>query len=259
MITKALIPLVGVALIFMLAACRRDVAVYDGFETPELSSLWETKRFLPGAVQIQSSVVRAGKGAARITLRPGDQIPQEKGSQLERAELQEPRRFWAAEDSSHVYLFSMFVPQDFAIVPARLVIAQWKQNCPVDACAPDNPILAVRYESGELFITKQVAAEREVLYRTRDDIRNRWLDFKFQIRFSRNQNGRIRAWLGNASVIDYKGVTAYPESGGYAARGLFYFKVGLYRDRVSEPMTIYVDEYQKNPLLFPGPGGNLVD
>ena len=46
-------------------------------------------------------------------------------------------------------------------------------------------------------------------------------------------------------VVDYQGVTAYPASGGYVERGLFYFKMGLYRDRWPEPMTIYFDEYRK--------------
>jgi len=82
----------------------------------------------------------------------------------------------------------------------------------------------------------------------RDDIRNRWLDFRFQIRFSRSQSGRIKAWLGDTLVIDCKGANAYPEAGGYAGRGRFYFKVGLYRDRISEPMNIYVDEYRKEQL-----------
>jgi hypothetical protein len=29
---------------------------------------------------------------------------------------------------------------------------------------------------------------------------------------------------------------------------MFYFKVGLYRDRMPAPMTIYVDEYRKEQL-----------
>ena len=81
-----------------------------------------------------------------------------------------------------------------------------------------------------------------------DDVRNRWLDFHFQIRFSRGQRGRIRAWLGEHQIVDHEGVTAYPESGGYARWDPFYFKVGLYRDRMSEPMTVFVDEYRKEPL-----------
>jgi SAM-dependent methyltransferase len=144
----------------------------------------------------------------------GRLLKKERGSELERAELQELRRLWSMDDSAYEYSFSVFVPQDFPIVPTRLVIAQWKQYCPVDRCTPDNPILAIRYQAGELFIAKQASAEKEVLYRTRDDIRNRWLDFKFQIRFSRSQSGRIRAWLGDTMVIDDKGVNAYPEAGG---------------------------------------------
>jgi len=242
----------GVASI-VVWACQPNAVVYDGFETTGLRQHWETRRFLPGAVRIQSSVARAGKGAARIILRPGDQIPQERGSELERAELQESTRLWSVEDSAYVYSFSVFVPQDFPIVSTRLVIAQWKQYCPVDACTPDNPTLAIRYQAGELSITKQVTAEKDVLYRTRDDIRNRWLDFRFEIRFSRSQSGRIKAWLGDTLVIDYKGVTAYPASGGYVEDGLFYFKMGLYRDRSSEPMTIYFDEYRKHRLDARGP------
>ena len=229
-------------------ACQHNAVVYDGFETPGLGQHWETRRFLPGAVQIQSSVVRAGKWAAGITLRPGDQIPQERGSDLERAELQESRRLWSVEDSAYEYSFSVFVPQDFPIVSNRLVIAQWKQFCPVDECTPGNPTLAIRYQAGELFIAKQITAEKEVLYQTRDDIRNRWLDFRFQVRFSRSRSGRIKAWIGNTMVVDYKGVTAYPVSGGYVKPGIFYFKMGLYRDRSLDPMTIYVDEYRKQPL-----------
>ena len=51
-------------------------------------------------------------------------------------------------------------------------------------------------------------------------------------------------------MVDYKGVTAYPEnvSTGYASPSLFYFKMGLYRDVMAEPMTIYIDEYSKRQL-----------
>lgn len=244
---------VGVALCACLAglagcADRSRTAVFDGFESESLADHWETKRFLPGAVQIQSRVVRAGKRAAGITLRAGDQIPQERGTKLERAELQEPRSLWAREGSSARYSFSLFLPADFPVTPTRLVIAQWKLNCPRDACTPDNPVIAVRYQSGELSINKQVSERQEILYRTRDDIRGRWLDFTFEIAFSRASNGRIRAWIGDSMAIDHQGATAYPKAGGYTGSGRFYFKVGLYRDRMPQPMTVYLDEYRKQPL-----------
>jgi len=237
-----------VAVVVVAWGRQRNVAVSDGFETLNLSEHWERGKFLPGAVQIQSSVVRAGIRAVRIILRPGDQLAQEKESELERAELLESRRLWSVEDSAYEYSFSVFVPQEFPIGPTRIVIAQWKEHCPVETCTPGNPVLAVRYEAGELFIAHQVTAHKEVLYRTQDDIRNRWLDFRFQVRFSRSRSGRIKAWIGNTIVVDYKGVTAYPVSGGYVKPGIFYFKMGLYRDRSLDPMTIYVDEYRKQPL-----------
>ena len=45
--------------------------VYDGFEGAELSPVWDTSKFDPGAVTVQSDVVRVGQRAARIVLRPG--------------------------------------------------------------------------------------------------------------------------------------------------------------------------------------------
>jgi hypothetical protein len=74
------------------------------------------------------------------------------------------------------------------------------------------------------------------------------MDFKFQIWFSRSQNGIINATLNKKIIIDYKGVTAYTDMYGYPYPGKFYFKMGLYRDRMVQPMTIYFDDYQKQQL-----------
>ena len=48
-------------------------------------------------------------------------------------------------------------------------------------------------------------------------------------------------------MAEYRGVTAYPESEatGYTNPSLFYFKMGLYRDVMPEPMVSYLDEYYK--------------
>lgn len=243
--TTAVVLLVGAANLFALPADRQALA-YDGFEGPSLSAQWETIKLPPGTLEMQSSVVRAGKGAAKITLRPGNQIATEKGSELERAELRESEVLLAGEEKSYSYSFSLFVPKDFPIVPTRVVLAQWKQTCLVDSCTPGNPLIAIRYESGELFITQQASEKKQTLYRSRQDVRGRWLDFKFQIRFSRGANGEIKAWLGDEKIIDFKGVNAYSSAGGYGDR--FYFKMGIYRDHMPQPMTIYVDEYRKEQL-----------
>ncbi|HPG41853.1 MAG TPA: heparin lyase I family protein [bacterium] len=119
--------------------------VYDGFESDQLSNIWNMEKILPGALQIQSTCVHTGKRAAKITL-----------------------------------------------------------------------------------------------YRQTEDIRDRWLNFRFQIRFSRTPQGRIQAWLIDREIINYSGVTAYSQEYGYPTPSYFYFKMGLHRDQFTLPMTIYM-------------------
>jgi hypothetical protein len=227
--------------------------VYDGFETTGLSRFWDTDRFAPGAVEMQTSIVRAGRAAAKITLRSRDVYEAGiNGSRdSERDELLESRKLTSRENVAYEQSFSMFIPTNFPIVPTRLVIAQWKQYCPgARNCSEDSPVVAVRYVSGALKITHQTGPHQTMLFKTTEELRGKWLDFRFQIRFSTNQNGRIKAWLNGTAVVDFKGVNAYPEDAttGYPSPSRFYFKMGLYRDLMAEPMTIYIDEYRKKQL-----------
>jgi Polysaccharide lyase len=229
------------------------IDVYDGFETAGLSKVWDTDRFVPGAVTMQTNIVRAGHGAAKITVRANEKF--EAGingnSDSERAELLEARKLTSRENVTYDHSFSMFIPADFPIVPTRLVIAQWKQYCPKGGnCFDDSPVLAVRYIAGVLKITQNISKKEAILFEKKDEFRNRWLDFKFQVRFSTNDTGRVKAWLGGQKIVDYTGATAYPETAvtSYPNPSRFYFKMGLYRNVMAEPMTIYVDEYRKKQL-----------
>ena len=234
------------------------IDVYDGFETSTLSNLWETSRFTPGAVQTQSEVVRAGHGAAKITVRPRDMFEAGQNGDLdsERDELLEARRFVSHENTGYEFSFSMFFPKDFPIVPTRLVIAQWKQYCPglllgvSGPCDDDSPVLALRYIGGELRITQDINKKFIMLYREKGEFRGRWLDFRVQARFTPSANGRVKVWLDGKQLVDYKGVTADQENAqsGYANPSYFYFKMGLYRDLMAQPMTVYIDEYRKRQL-----------
>jgi hypothetical protein len=101
-----------------------------------------------------------------------------------------------------------------------------------------------------LQITHQTGAHRVPLFETREDLRGKWTDYRFQIRFSPREDGLIRAWMNGRQVVDYQGVNAYPEneSTGYANPSAFYFKMGLYRDLMAQPMVLYIDEYRKVEL-----------
>lgn len=222
--------------------------ISDNFESDSLSSIWRKDKFVRGALEIQSTHVRSGQKAVKLTLRPGDQIEEEKGTILERAELREPKELTSVEQQDYSYSFSVFLPEDFPIVPTRLVIAQWKQNCEGGNCDPNNPVIALRFESGEFRITLQSGPQKTILFSQTETILNRWLDFRFWIRFSRDQDGKIMAWLNNKEIIDFKGVTAYSEVFGYPYPGNFYFKIGLYRDHIDQPMVIYIDDYSKQKM-----------
>lgn len=242
--------LILIAFISLFTSCHSvKMAVFqDDFESDSLQTNWTKEKFIPGALEIQSAHVRSGEKAAKLTLRQGDQIDNEIGSNLERAELREPKSLMAKEDDNYSYSFSLFLPSDFPIVPTRLVIAQWKQNCQSGNCNPNNPVIALRYQSGVFQITLQVGPEKTTLYSQTESILNKWMDFRFNIRFSRKQDGQIRAWIDNNEIIDYKGVTAYSEIFGYPDPGNFYFKLGLYRDQMAQPMTIYIDDYKKQQI-----------
>ena len=85
-----------------------SIDVYDGFETPALSPLWATWRLADGAVQMQGAVVRAGQGAARITLHPHDVFGAGKhgDNDTERDDSPKPRPL-SQEDRSYEFSWSM--------------------------------------------------------------------------------------------------------------------------------------------------------
>jgi hypothetical protein len=231
------------------------IDIYDGFETAGLSEIWGTDRFEPSAVEMQTNVVRAGRSAAKITVHTRDKF--EAGSAgtsgSERDELREAKKLTAKEGVNYEQSFSIFIPTNFPVVPTWLVIAQWKQYCGGDdkPCADDSPVLAIRYIYGTLKITQNINSPHEtLLWQEQAEFRGRWLDFKFQVRFSPGEDGRIKAWLGDKQLVDYRGVTADPENAatGYPSPSRFYFKMGLYRNVMPEPMTIYIDEYRKKEL-----------
>lgn len=230
-----------------------SVDVYDGFETPALGKLWSTDRLVAGSITMETNIVRSGQSAIQIVVHSNDKF--EAGingnKDSERDELLEAPKLTAKENVPYEQSFSMFLPTNFPIVPVRLVIAQWKQYCSSGGnCSDDSPVLAIRYVSGVLRISHQTGPDDVTLFRTHDEIRGRWLDFKFQTCFTTNTTGRVKAWLNGRQIVDYTGVNAYPESpaSGYPSPSRFYFKMGLYRDLMTEPMTIYIDEYRKKQL-----------
>ncbi|MCC5468684.1 heparin lyase I family protein [Pelosinus baikalensis] len=231
------------SVVFLLPFQSKEMSVSDGFENLTLSNAWSSSKFLPRDLIIQSDIVRSGNNAVKLTLHQGDQIKSEIGSNFERAELMEEFSKWSKEHSSYSYSFSLFLPEEFPLVPTRLVIAQWKQVAKINS--DDSPVIALRYVNGTLMVTCMVGNERNIVYCSNEEIRSRWLDFKFVIHFSRNDDGRIVAWLDGKQIVNYSGKIGYTMREGYTPVSLYYFKMGLYRDNMREDMDIYIDEYKK--------------
>jgi hypothetical protein len=230
------------------------VNIYDGFEGPSLSNLWDTIVLVPSSVRIQSSIVRAGHGALRIDLHSRDIFLPGLGGDAdsERDELLEARPLTTRQNKLYEFSWSMYLPTDFPIVPVRLVVAQWWEYCPRrdSPCGNDSPVLAVRYIGGVLSITQDLNHKFIVLYQEKRDLRSEWLDLRFEVRFSPQPDGVVRAWLDDKQVVNYSGITAnVPNAAtGYPDPSYFPFKMGLYRNVMPEPMTIYLDEYRKRQL-----------
>lgn len=251
--------LIAVALPMTLATAfaqvtRPPVNVYDGFEGPSLSNLWDSPSLVTSSATIESGIVRAGHGALRIELRPHDNFNAGIGGDAdsEREELMEARPLTTRGNKLYEFSWSMYLPQDFPIVPVRLVVAQWWEYCPARnlPCFNDSPVLAVRYIGGVLRITQDLDHKFIVLYEEKRDLRGKWLDLRFEMRFTSQADGVVRAWLDGKQVVNYAGATANPQNAatGYPDRSYFPFKMGLYRNVMTQPMTIYLDEYRKREL-----------
>jgi hypothetical protein len=229
-------------------------SVYDGFEDPKPGRIWLTSALAPGSWAIEPGVSRAGRSALRITLKPGDilRAGTHGDSDNERDEIREGLLQTTRTRIPYEFSWSMYLPPDFPIVPVRLVVAQWLEFCPSPTapCSNDSPALAVRYIGGELRITQDLDHHFHVLYREQRDLRGHWLDLRFQVRFTPERDGFVRAWLDGRQVVDFTGPTSNPENAasGYIPPTALPFKMGLYRNVMSEPMTIYLDEYRKRQM-----------
>ncbi|MFY9743563.1 MAG: heparin lyase I family protein [Candidatus Sulfotelmatobacter sp.] len=246
----AIAAMVSFSLLFLLALRTIPIHVYDGFESSHLSSFrWSSRRFEPGAVVSEESVVRSGRRALAITVHSGDrpEAASESGAATERAELMESWWLFSRTGRTYVYSFSLYLPNDFPQTSERLVIAQWRQLCEGSPCVPDNPILALRYEIGRLQVTRNDEHGKTVLYQGGEDVRGRWLDFRFITRWDGTSEGTVDATLQGREIVHYQGPTVYQPGPGHPRHALIYFKTGLYRDALREPpWTMDVDEYRKD-------------
>ncbi len=224
----------------LTAATDKPPALRDGFEGESLAPFWlpgdyGSGRYASGAVVLSDEFARSGRRSARITLKEGD-VAQVGGSGQpnERAELDSGKHPVVNQDVW--YGFSFLAPPGFPVVDTRLVIAQWKQSG-----LGGSPIVAQRFRAGRHYVTIRDLRTRgswRESYELPPIVPGRWNDMVYHVRFSTDSSGVVDIWMNGERVARFDGSTA-----SRLGKEQFYHKVGLYRDRMAEPMTIYIDNY----------------
>jgi hypothetical protein len=94
------LPLAAGGILWLIWIMRKPVHIQDGFEAPDLSSVWISAAMIPESFSIQKEIVRGGRSAAKIALKPGDvhEDASWKGDANERDEIWEAPKFWSRMD-----------------------------------------------------------------------------------------------------------------------------------------------------------------
>ncbi|MBU2146173.1 MAG: polysaccharide lyase [Alphaproteobacteria bacterium] len=220
---------------------RGDGTVTLDFESGDFSG-WSVRRLArPYSAVIQNEVVRVGTKACRFEIRKGDEV-----SQGLRAELRD--WFNAPFDTDIWYGFSTFIPAGFK--PPRgvgVVLAQWHDQAEIGDPS-GKPPLAIRYLDGRLRFTgafAEVAShdpEMRYEFHTIDAIpHDQWLDFAFRIRWGREGESEIEAFLDGRDLFQFSGPLGYRNQ----QRGP-YFKFGVYASgEIVDPLIAYHDNYSR--------------
>ena len=207
----------------------------DGFEGGSLAPFWLPGNYgsglhVPGAIIISTNFARAGTHSVQITVHEGDiTAAGDDNTVVERAELDSGH--YALRGREAWYGFSFLVPKDFPIVDDRLVIGSCKQS------DVPRPITAQRFRNGRHTFTVESQGQKES-YSLPPIRLGQWVDMIYHMRYSTDQDGQVEVWMNGRRVVEYRGPTAEA-----SAKNAFYHKIGLYRDRLKIPMTIYYDNY----------------
>jgi hypothetical protein len=218
----------------------------DSFESNSLALFWLPAdygdgRYVPGAIKISTNYARSGSRSVEVTVHEHD-IAQDGGDgrMTERADLDSGHFNLLSQDGW--YAFSFLFPTNFPIGNTRLVFGSCKQT------DVPRPILAQRFRNGRHTFTIE-SHHRRKDYTFPKLTLGQWHDMIYHVRYATNETGVVQVWMNGKKVVDYKGPTAET---GY--RNAFYHKIGLYRDQMKQPMTVYFDDYIfSTNSLTPGP------
>ena len=222
------------------SASGQNLNLVDDFDSGILSPIWTTKKLSENALRHISSPTRTGQGAIEISVFPGAQTDIGGDGQFtERAELREAPDVRLKMGMESWYAFSFLLPSDFPIVKTRLVIARWKQSFK-DPSKDRSPMVSLRYMDGKLRVDVARDRGKRKVFIEKMDLLNRWVDMVFRIIPEPNEEGLLQAWKDDRQIVDYRGPLGFKDD-----EDEIYFKLGLYRDHMKEPMRIIYDRFRR--------------
>jgi len=195
---------------------------------------WSTEKIEPGRLTFG---MFEGIDAAKIDLIKGDhQQTSAAGTVTERGELMEQKDIRLPLGTEAWYAFSVYFPTDFPIVDNRTVFAQWKQ-----AEEDSSPFLSLRYQGGKIFcrIIGDEINEKFQLKQERE-IRGGWHRIIMNYQLNPDLTGKVHCQFDEEEFANYVGKMGHQSLGPST-----YFKMGLYRDQIDVPQTIYLAQYRR--------------
>lgn len=152
--------LAGFLLAGVLPAVSQDLTyedrLVDGFEGKDFApegGLYYKKNYeqSAGKVEFQDKVVKTGKGALRLSVKPLCSASDTLCS--ERAEVWEHKKLRVPYEKGAWFGFAVKFEEPLPKDDHRYVIAQWKREIDSGAEGDFSPFLAFRYNEGRLFVT----------------------------------------------------------------------------------------------------------
>jgi hypothetical protein len=128
----------------------------DGFEGADFApegGLYYRENYeqSAGKAEFQGKVVKSGKGALRLSVKP--LCPPAGEGCSERAEIWERTKLWVPYDQGIWHGFAVKFEDPIPADDNRYVIAQWKRQILPGAVGDYSPFLAIRMYRGKLFVT----------------------------------------------------------------------------------------------------------
>ena len=170
-----------------------------------------------------------GKKTVKFELRRNDRdVHNSKRSELA-AHIEEP-------NGDNFYRFRIFIPDDWKTDPNSFeIITQWHgypdfdkgetwRSPPVSMAIKGNEIkIQTQWDSKEVTINN-IPEDKSVLWKGKlDDLKGKWVDWNFHIKWSYLQDGIIEVWKDKEKIITRKGANSYNDKNGV------YLKIGIYK------------------------------